>query len=72
MTKRAWLWYDGNATFEITIKNVHKGSTAVRKNSRILIAPIMKQKSAKRTHRKLCTGAVLLMLLFLYPDLRLL
>jgi hypothetical protein len=26
LRKRAWLWYDGNATFEITIKNVRKGS----------------------------------------------
>jgi hypothetical protein len=39
MSKRAWLWYDGNASFEITIKNVRKGSNAVRKISRILIAP---------------------------------
>ncbi len=39
LTKRAWLWYDGNATFKITIKNVRKGSTAIRKISCILKAP---------------------------------
>ena len=25
LPKRAWLWYDGNATYEMTVKNVRKG-----------------------------------------------
>jgi hypothetical protein len=25
LPKRAWLWYDGNTTFEMTVKNVRKG-----------------------------------------------
>jgi hypothetical protein len=29
MTKRAVLWYDDNAKFEITIKKVRKGGNAV-------------------------------------------
>ncbi len=59
MTKRAWLWCDGNATFEITIKNVRKGSNAVRKISRIFIPPTMYSKNPRNDHTgKLCPVAV--------------